>query len=112
MFKKRSLIKLYTSLVILFFIGVPGISISDDAEKTVQQPIKSASELDYPPFSIVRSDGTADGFSVELLRSVANSIGKDISFFVGPWHEIKQNLIEGHLDVLPLVSYSKERDEI
>ena len=26
--------------------------------------LKSASELDYPPFALVRSDGSADGFSV------------------------------------------------
>ena len=37
--------------------------------------IKSASELDYPPFSIVTDDGKAGGFSVELLRAALNAVG-------------------------------------
>jgi ABC-type amino acid transport substrate-binding protein len=74
--------------------------------------LKSASELDYPPFALVRSDGSADGFSVELLKETTQIMGLDVKIPVGPWHEIKQKLVEGELDVLPLVSYSPERDEV
>ncbi|XCN74579.1 MAG: diguanylate cyclase [Candidatus Electrothrix aestuarii] len=78
------------------------------AQKTTLQ---SASELDYPPFALVRPDGTADGFSVELLRAVAEAADFNITIPVGPWHVLKQQLAEGRLDVLPLVAYSLERDE-
>ena len=37
--------------------------------------LRSASELDYPPFSIIRPDGTPDGFSVELLTEVTKAAG-------------------------------------
>ncbi|MBU0680435.1 MAG: transporter substrate-binding domain-containing protein [Proteobacteria bacterium] len=74
--------------------------------------IKSASELDYPPFCIVRPDGTADGFSVDLLKAVASVMGRNISFEVGPWNELKEKLATGQLDVLPLVGYSQERDVV
>ena len=74
--------------------------------------LKSASELDYPPFSLVRSDGSADGFSVDLLKAVAHAVDLGVSIHVGPWHEIKQKLIDRQLDVLPLVSYSREREEL
>jgi ABC-type amino acid transport substrate-binding protein len=74
--------------------------------------LKSASELDYPPFALVRADGSADGFSVDLLKAVAHAVGLEVSIHVGPWHEIKQKLIDRQLDVLPLVSYSRERDEL
>ena len=109
MFKNRSFWGL-NSIFILLLIALPNLAKSDDNFVT-QNTIKSASELDYPPFSIVRSDGTADGFSVDLLKAVVKIIGKDISFFVGPWNEIKQKLMDGHFDVLPLVSYTKERDK-
>ncbi len=99
------------SSALLFFV-LPGLAKSDTTFKPLQERIQSASELDYPPFSIVRSDGTADGFSVELLRAAVQARGRDISFFVGPWNEIKQRLIAGRLDVLPLVSYSNERDKV
>jgi ABC-type amino acid transport substrate-binding protein len=74
--------------------------------------LQSASELDYPPFALVRPDGSADGFSVDLLKAVVQAAGMEIRFSVGPWHEIKQALIDRQLDVLPLVSYSAERDEV
>jgi ABC-type amino acid transport substrate-binding protein len=73
--------------------------------------IRSASELDYPPFALVRPDGGADGFSVDLLKAVVRAAGLDVEFRVGPWNEIKQLLIDRKLDVLPLVSYSAQRDK-
>jgi ABC-type amino acid transport substrate-binding protein len=74
--------------------------------------LKSASELDYPPFALVRADGSADGFSVDLLKAVAQAVGLEVNFAVGPWHEIKQKLADGQFDVLPLVSYSQERESV
>jgi len=38
--------------------------------------------------------------------------GLDINIKVGPWYEIKQKLIDKKNDVLPFVSYSKERDKL
>jgi len=38
--------------------------------KQTNRILKSASEFDYPPFSLVRPDGSADGFSVDLLKSL------------------------------------------
>ncbi|MBU1248646.1 MAG: transporter substrate-binding domain-containing protein, partial [Proteobacteria bacterium] len=73
------------------------------------RPLMSASEYDYPPFALVKPDGSADGFSVDLLRAVVEETGMEIEFAVGPWHEIKQELTDGKIDVLPLVSYSDER---
>nr|MBF0222331.1 transporter substrate-binding domain-containing protein [Desulfobulbaceae bacterium] len=74
--------------------------------------LKSASELDYPPFAVVKPDGTADGFSVELLKAVVEAAHHKVDIAVGPWHEIKQQLADGYLDVLPLVAYTPERDKV
>lgn len=74
--------------------------------------LKSASELDYPPFAIVQPDGTADGFSVDLLRAATQAVGLSVTFKTGPWNELKQELADKILDVLPLVSYSEERDKV
>jgi ABC-type amino acid transport substrate-binding protein len=74
--------------------------------------LKSASAIDYPPFTLVRPDGSADGFSVELLKAVVQEIGMEVLISVGPWPEIKQQLTEGLLDVLPLVAHTPERDKI
>ena len=67
------------------------------------RPIQSASELDYPPYSIVTKDGRADGFAVEMLRESLRAMGREVEFSVGPWHKIKQDLVEGRIQVLPRV---------
>ena len=51
-----------------------------------QRILQSASELNYPPFAIVKSDGTADGFSVELLKAVVKAVNLEVDISVGPWH--------------------------
>ncbi|MBN2557398.1 MAG: transporter substrate-binding domain-containing protein [Clostridia bacterium] len=71
---------------------------------------KSATEYDYPPFSVTEG-GVADGFSVELLKAVAEEAGISLSFKIDRWSTIKQELEEGKLDVLPLVGYTEERDK-
>ena len=95
-------------LISMFFSFFNSSKIHADSHQIV---LKSASEFDYPPFSIV-NDGVADGFSVELLKAVANEMGISIEFKVDQWNIIKEELEEGKLDVLPLVGYSKERDEL
>ncbi len=72
--------------------------------------IRSASELDYPPFSIVLPDGRADGFSVALMRAALEAMGKEVSFEVGPWSKLQSDLASGQIDALPLVGRTPERE--
>lgn len=72
--------------------------------------IQSASELDYPPFSIVTPDGKADGFSVELMRAALKTMGKEVDFKVDKWDTIKDELANGKLDTLPVVGRTPERE--
>ncbi|MBF0231964.1 MAG: transporter substrate-binding domain-containing protein, partial [Desulfamplus sp.] len=88
------------------------ITSTTKPDSSIPRTIESASELDYPPFAVVLPDGTADGFSVELLKAVTKAVGIDVNIKVGPWHEIKQSLADGNLDVLPLVAWSPEREMI
>jgi len=100
------------TLLSLFLLKpFPALPQTTDSPYPTQGALRSASELDYPPFALVKPDGTADGFSVDLLKAVVKAAGLKIHIAVGPWNEIKQNLIDGRLDVLPLVSYSPERDQ-
>jgi signal transduction histidine kinase/CheY-like chemotaxis protein len=70
---------------------------------------RSATEFDYPPFSVT-DGGVADGFSVELLKAVAEVMDLQITFEIGQWDIIKNQLKDGELDVLPLVGHTEERD--
>lgn len=81
------------------------------SHEDVEHPTKvhSASELDYPPFSIVK-EGKANGFSVELLRSVLHAMNIEVDFYVDEWRVVKKDLEMGKIDVLPLVGRTPERE--
>jgi two-component system sensor histidine kinase EvgS len=75
-------------------------------------PILAGCEPDYPPYCIVTENGEADGFSVELLRSSLKALALDIAFKTAPWPELKQDLADGRLQVLPLVGRTPEREAL
>ncbi len=104
--ERASIIVIFLSLLLALY-SMPVIA---ELDKSI--PIKSASEYDYPPFSIVNNDGSADGFSVELLTTVLKQEGFNVDFYTGPWSEIKEDLAQGRIQVLPLVGRTPEREAI
>jgi len=113
---KKILIGFLIILLIVFGIVIFKKKSSQSSLLKTDTPelkiIKSASEFDYPPFCVVTKDGQADGFSVELLRAALAAENFDVSFYVGPWDQIKQDLTDGKIQVLPLVARSPEREEL
>ncbi len=103
---------IFSAFLALMLSAVPNQAGASEETLQFKRIIHSASELDYPPFSIIRDDGSADGFSVELLTAAAEAVRIKVDFKVGTWNEIKNELIKGQLDALPLVSYSEERDKL
>jgi two-component system sensor histidine kinase EvgS len=77
-----------------------------------QSPLRSATEPDYPPFSMVTPEGEADGLAVDMLKAAVEAMGLDITFKTGPWNQIKSDLASGELDVLPLVGRTPERETL
>ncbi|MBF0193459.1 MAG: transporter substrate-binding domain-containing protein [Magnetococcales bacterium] len=97
------------------WLGIKSIgdsSVSKNEKLKKLQVIKVGSELDYPPFATVDKDGKADGFSVDLFKAVAKTMGIKAQFQVGPWDEVRTALEKGEIDALPLVAYSAERDKV
>ncbi len=76
------------------------------------QPVRSAVETNYPPFSIAKSDGQADGFSVELLRAALARMGREVQFKSAARPALERDLSEGRLQILPLASRTAERSNV
>jgi two-component system, sensor histidine kinase len=108
MIVQSRLVAIIACVLSLFFSSLAVADLPEPEHRV----LRSASELDYPPFALVRPDGSADGFSVDLLKAVVRAAGMQVEFKVGPWQKIKQKLIDRQLDVLPLVSYSAKRDAV
>ena len=99
-------------IIISLLCVIIGVSAQAAPPENGQTTLRSASELDYPPFAVVLPDGRASGFSVDLLQVICTTLERKVTFKVAAWSKIKQELADGDLDLLPLVSYSKERDLI
>ena len=103
---KGKLIIFIIVLGIIFNVNAYAVSNTNGADV-----YKSATEYDYPPFSVT-SEGKADGFSVELLKAVAEEMGFQVEFKIDQWTVLRDELENGKLDILPLVGYTEERDEV
>ena len=87
-------------------------AVAPTGTSTGKAPVLSGCEFDYPPYCVVNPDNSVTGFSVELLRSALKAMGREVNFRTGTWAEIKQDLSEGHLQALPLVGRTPEREAI
>ncbi len=99
------------SYILFIVLLIANSAIASPIVNPIEKKLKSASELSYPPFAVISSDNQADGFSVELLRAVTQTMNIPISFHIDEWNKIKKELQEGTLDVLPLVGRTMERDK-
>ncbi|MCU0535014.1 MAG: transporter substrate-binding domain-containing protein [Hydrococcus sp. Prado102] len=70
------------------------------------------SELDYPPFAMTDNKRQAYGYSIDLIKAVAEAMGMKLKFKIGPWNEVRTALEKGEIDILPLVAYNEERDKV
>ncbi len=64
----------YKWIFIVAIIGFFSSSLmAHEAAKLAGRTLQSASEFDYPPFAVTRKDGSAGGFSVDLLKAVVTA---------------------------------------
>ena len=99
-------------MLILCAIACPLDAVANDdglIHTNLHGKVIVGSEIDYPPYALVDSEGNADGFSVDVIKAVAKTLNIEIEFKVGPWNQVKGMLERGEIDMLPLVAYSTER---
>ena len=49
---------------------------------------------DYKPFSLVKPDGTYEGLDVDLVESIAKSLGAKVQFVKAPWAKLMDTFVE------------------
>ena len=64
-----------------------------------------------PPFEFL-DNGRPTGFNVELMREVAETLGMDVEFRLGPWGKVRKELEEGKIDALAGMYFSEERSRL
>lgn len=100
-------------LTVAFLLTVCATSqASESTYSDRKAALRSAAEVQYPPFSFVGEEGHADGFAVELLRAALAAMQREVTFRTGPWPQVRSWLETGAIDVLPLVGRTPEREAL
>jgi PAS domain S-box-containing protein len=97
-------------LVAMLFAGGLPIGICNASPES--REVRVGSELEFPPYAFVDESGQPAGFSVELIKAVANVMGLQIKISTGPWDTVWNALVAGQLDVLPIVAKLPERQPL
>ena len=82
-----------------------------ESYKKSKQRIIIGGDHNYPPYEYLDKNGNPTGYSVELMKAIAEETGINITFRLGPWAQIRKELKEGHIDAVQGMLYSPERDK-
>ena len=82
-------------------ITVSLLAMSVDSAAT-NNLIVAAGDHDFPPYEFVDDQGNPAGLNVDLLQTLADEMGFDVRFQLGPWDIGRQAITTGEIDVLPM----------
>lgn len=67
---------------------------------------------DYPPYQLLDKELNPTGFSIDLLKAIAQTMGLNIKIELGPWNQVRTELEQGRIDGLAAMSPSPERSKV
>ena len=88
---------------------VSGTVAADTMEGKV---IKVGGNHDYPPYELVDKNGQPAGFTVDLLRAIAEVMGMKVEISLGEWAKRHDDLKDGRIDMTLGMNNSERRDRI
>ncbi len=102
---------------VVFLLVLPRLAIAHKTDSAhFNQPVTDtiliAAEPDYPPYCSIDENGNAEGFAIDVFKAAARAAGLEVKIKIGLWNTIKQDLIEGRIDALPVVGRTPEREGV
>lgn len=95
--------------VVIFVLLLVGYPIVTSAQSSHQLKV---GVYDNPPKIFVNEKGNPDGIFIDVLKSVTAHEVITVEYITGKWSELYQMLLQGEIDVLPDMAYSRERDSL
>jgi PAS domain S-box-containing protein len=102
----RSIRCLFLFLLLLLLLLLSLFATYGYAEE--KQKFIAVGDHDFPPYEFQR-DGKTTGFTIELIKAVAEVMGMEVETHSGPWDTILNDLEQDRIDVLTGMVYSEER---
>ncbi|MFP5214197.1 MAG: transporter substrate-binding domain-containing protein [Acidobacteriota bacterium] len=103
---------LNVALILIFlFIFIPTTARGQTSpgEKPL---ITVGGDFNYPPYEFLDERGEPAGYNVDLTKAIAETMGFEVRFRLGPWSEIRHDLETGKIDAVHGMFYSRERSAI
>ncbi len=66
----------------------------------------------YPPYEFIDSNGQPAGLTVDLIRAIGNVMGMDVKIRLGEWGKIRQELMNGSIDMTLGINQTEARDKL
>lgn len=113
--KKKNIIKIAISVIMLFLILVfmsPAISCSflnigsnnevetETALLKEKNKLVAGTDASYPPFEFLNKEGKVEGFDIDIIREVSNSLDKEIEVENISYDSLFKDLSEGNIDLI------------
>lgn len=109
----------FITLVILLLIressglaGQPHLLTETPAHPNLPDTILVKGDWYYPPYEFLNERGEPDGFNVEIFQAIARELGLNYRLELGPWHQVRDELIGGDIHVILGLMVSPWRSEM
>ncbi|MBJ6799811.1 transporter substrate-binding domain-containing protein [Geomonas propionica] len=103
------LLLLFLSCSLAFATGDP-LGVGDALPETTT--IKVGGNRAYPPYEFLDRNGQPAGFTVDLIRSIAEVMGVNADIQLGEWSKVREDLEAGRIDMTLGMSHTGEREEV
>ena len=99
----------FKSISILFvgLLIIPLLSFSQEKKRT----IKVGTDYAYYPYEFINEFDQADGFDIDIIKSICDNINVNIEFETGNWSSVKKDLETGQIDLVAGMYYLPDRAE-
>jgi signal transduction histidine kinase/ActR/RegA family two-component response regulator len=86
------------------------INIISSPDKNIKnRELIARGDYNYPPFEYLDDTGNPRGFNVDIIKAVAKVTGLKIRIMLGPWHNVREELENGEIDLLIGMFKTEER---
>lgn len=97
---------------LLFFLTLIFPSLSGYSQANHPPPGLKVGVYQNPPKIFINDEGEPDGIFIDILELIAQKEEISITYQLGEWEELMDQLSYGNIDLLPDVAYSPERDSL
>lgn len=98
--------RLFLSFFAIFLL----LSSSGWAEEGERVRLQARGDHNLPPYEFLDAQGEPSGFSIDVLRAVADLVDLDLEIRLGPWSQVRDDLENGRIDIITSMITSVERE--